>query len=153
MTCEYVPGLSGDEQVTLESRVTRTSVRLWNRARPWGDDGVRFSAEVGAADLRATIHEVTDWTRGNNLAGFLEELAESFTGWEGTRSWQTLDRDLCVDAVFRSGGHVEMTWTIQPWRPSVGRWSASVVVSVEAGEELRCLAADVYRFLHADSDD
>ncbi|MFD4253948.1 DUF6228 family protein [Amycolatopsis thermoflava] len=32
---------------------------------------------------------------------------------------------------------------LAPWRASAGGWSASVVVILEAGEELRRLAADI----------
>ncbi|MFF4361298.1 DUF6228 family protein [Streptomyces sp. NPDC001604] len=68
-------------------------------------------------------------------------------GWDGVRTWQTLDRDLAVSAVFRSGGHVGLTWTLRPWHSFPGSWSASVTIWLEAGEQLAAAASDTRHFL------
>ncbi|MFJ9560202.1 DUF6228 family protein [Streptomyces fuscichromogenes] len=83
----------------------------------------------------------------SDLTAFLEELAADYRGWDGERSWQTNDRDLTVSAVFRSGGHVGLTWTVRPWPRAAGGWSASATTWLEAGEQMTALAADIRRFL------
>jgi hypothetical protein len=97
--------------------------------------------------LRAAGHEVILDVRGDTLTPFLDELATDFAGWRGVRTWESLEHDVKIDAVFRSRGHVELTWTMRPWRPSGGAWQASATTTVEAGEQLRRFSADVYRFL------
>jgi hypothetical protein len=49
--------------------------------------------------------------------------------------------------VFESLGRVELAWTVEPNQ----RWSATVAVTVEAGEQLRRFAFEVERFLNADA--
>jgi hypothetical protein len=134
--------------VELTSAETGTWVRLWNRCLNWGDDVTQVCVEIGAAEMRATAHQVALIPdNGEFLTGYLDELDGDFTGWTGVRTWRTADRDLRLDAEFRSRGHVDVTWTVRPWRGSAGRWQASVVTTMEAGEQLRSLATDMYRFL------
>ncbi|MEU9646840.1 DUF6228 family protein [Streptomyces sp. NPDC048188] len=97
--------------------------------------------------MAARVNEVVAWIWDSDLVPFLEELAADYRGWDGERSWQTNDRDLAVSAVFRSGGHVGLTWTSRPWPKAAGGWSASVTTWLEAGEQMASLAADVRRFL------
>ncbi|MFD9736680.1 DUF6228 family protein [Umezawaea sp. NPDC059074] len=150
MECEYSPDDDGDTAVALECS-SGAWVRLWNRHDPWGDGSVRVCIEIGALGLRALVHDVTVGIWADEFSPFLEEVAESFTGWEGTRTWRSTDSDLEVTAKFRSWGHVDMTWTVAPWRESVGRWNASVVLTLEAGEQMRGFAADVRRFLRPEA--
>ena len=83
----------------------------------------------------------------SDLAPFLEKPAADYRGWDGERSWQTNDRDLAVSAVFRSGGHAGLTWTLRPWPKAAGGWTASVITWLEAGEQMSPFAADVRHFL------
>jgi hypothetical protein len=110
-------------------------------------DCVHYAVELRAPGLTARVNEVVAWVRDSDLAGFLEELAADYRGWDGERSWQTNDRDLTVSAVFRTGGHVGLTWTLRPWPRATGGWSASATTWLEAGEQMTALAADVRRFL------
>lgn len=82
------------------------------------------------------------------LSTFLAHLAEAFTGWENVRTLENLSRDLRIDAEHFSGGYTDLTWTLSS-RPSgwPSKWSASVTMRVEAGEQMRSLAAAMYRFL------
>jgi hypothetical protein len=46
-----------------------------------------------------------------------------------------------ITAVFLSRGHVDMTWVLAPWRMNMD-WRAEVTVrGIQAGEEMRSLAA------------
>ncbi|MEV6481572.1 DUF6228 family protein [Streptomyces sp. NPDC051576] len=110
-------------------------------------DSVHYAVELRAPGLTARVDEVVAWIWDSDLTVFLEELAADYRGWDGARSWYTNDRDLTVSAVFRSGGHVGLTWTVRPWPRAVGGWSASVTTWLEAGEQMTALAADIRRFL------
>lgn len=125
-----------------------TWVRLCHRVDPWNDGSIDVCAQIAAPGLTATLHGVTlSVMGGTDLVPFLDGLATDFTGWDGTRTWTTLDGDLRIDAVFGAGGHVSLIWTLTPWRDRDGTWSASTTVVVEAGEQLSRLAADAHGFL------
>ncbi len=154
MDCVYDADVDGDNAVTLEEPRGGPRIRLWNRTE-LEDNVIQVCAEIavsGATDnLVATAHGVTLAFMGEELTPFFEALAEGFTGWEGVRTWRSLDREVEIGAVFGSGGHVELTCTLRPGSYSLDDlWMASVTVSVEAGEQMRVLAADVRRFLQAD---
>lgn len=110
-------------------------------------DSVHYAVELRAPGLTARVNEVVAWVWDSDLAPFLEEVAADYRGWDGERNWQTNDRDLAVSAVFRSGGHVGLTWTLRPWPKDAGGWSASVTTWLEAGEQMACLASDIRHFL------
>jgi hypothetical protein len=111
------------------------------------EDRVHYAIEACAPGLNAGLDGVPAWNWDVDLAPFLEGLARDFRGWDGERVWQNNDRDLTVTAVVRSGGHDGLTWTLRPWRTSVGSRDASVTTWLEAGEQMSALAADGRHFL------
>ncbi|MFI6944291.1 DUF6228 family protein [Streptomyces sp. NPDC050418] len=125
---------------------TSVSVTFDNRSS-FDADAVHYALALHAPGLTARAAEIVAWIWDADLVTFLEELAADYRGWNGDRSWQTLDRDLTVTAVFRSGGHVGLTWSIRPWRQAAGGWSASVTTWIEAGEQMASMAADIRHFL------
>lgn len=133
--------------VTVRCQNDRSvSVRLCDPSQPDGDR-VQYAVEASAPGLATRVDGVVAWKWGAGLAHFLEELAADFRGWEGPRLWQSGNRDLTISAVFRSGGHVGLTWTLRPWRSATGGWEASVTTWLDAGEQMSALAADVRHFL------
>ncbi|MFF0435506.1 DUF6228 family protein [Streptomyces sp. NPDC004327] len=110
-------------------------------------DAARYAVELRAPGLTARVDDVVAWMSDGDLTSFLEQLAADYRGWDGERNWQSDDRDLAVSAVFRSGGHIGLTWTVRPWRKTAGGWSASVTTWLEAGEQMACLASDLRHFL------
>ncbi|MFJ4839374.1 DUF6228 family protein [Streptomyces sp. NPDC088746] len=110
-------------------------------------DSVHYAVELEAPGLTARVNEVVAWIWDRDLAPFLEGLAADYRGWDGERNWQTIDRDLAVTAVFRSGGYVGLTWTLRPWPTAAGGWAASVTTWLEAGEQMASLASDIRQFL------
>lgn len=113
----------------------------------YDQDSVHYAIEAWAPGLTARVNEVVAWIWDHDLTTFLEELTADYRGWEGERTWHTMDRDLAVSVVFRSGGYVGLTWTIRPWRSAAGDWSTSVTTWLEAGEQMSSLASDVRHFL------
>lgn len=110
-------------------------------------DSVHYAVELQAPGMTARVNEIVVWIWNGDLGPFLEELGADYRGWDGERSWQTNDRDLAVSAAFRSGGNVELTWTLWPWPKIAGGWSASVTTWLEAGEQMARLASDIRHFL------
>jgi hypothetical protein len=139
--------ISEDSDVVIRC-ADRRSVGVRFRDRfAFDADSVHFAVEAWAPGLTARVDEVVIGVWGPDLAPFLEGLAADFRGWEGERTWRTEDRDLSVSAVFRSRGHVGLTWTLRPWPDAARGWSASVTTWLEAGEQMSLLAADLRHFL------
>lgn len=84
--------------------------------------------------------------RGDGLGAFLDELAEDFRGWEGARTWCSLENDLTLSATHGSGGYVHLTWGLHS-RPPADEWCFEITTVHAAGEDLRNLAAGIRAFL------
>lgn len=106
-----------------------------------------FGVEITAERLTASFSIGT--SHGDGLAEFLFGLAQDFRGWQGTRSWRSLENDLTLAAGYESGGHVRLTWTARRfgwnWHEDI-HWSVSVEFVREAGEEMLDLAREVSSF-------
>jgi hypothetical protein len=126
-----------------------TKVHLRAAGRPHFDDLVGFGVEVADQGISAELG-VTTWD-GDGFAGFLTGLAEAFRGWEGARTWRSLDDRLTVAAEHRSRGYVALTWSLNPRDPArPNGWSARVTIVLEAGEAMRRFADHVTDFLDVD---
>ncbi|MFI8103039.1 DUF6228 family protein [Streptomyces sp. NPDC086023] len=139
--------LDDDLSVAVRCRRDASARVRFGGPRAVDADCVHHSVELQAPGLTARVDDVVAWRREDGLAAFLDALAADYRGWDGARTWRTPDRDLAVSAVFGSGGHVGLTWTVRPWRHAAGDWSASVTVWLEAGEQMATLAADIRHLL------
>ena len=147
--CRYDPEAGGAASVVLRS-ASLGYLSFYNRRRP-DHYVIHICVAAAARGMRAELHNVACYDNWH-IADFVEGLAADFSGWGGTRSWHSPDHDLAVTAVHTSGGHVRMTWTLRPWRQSAtGGWSATIETTVAAGEQMRALAGELYRFLDPDS--
>ncbi|WP_218018471.1 DUF6228 family protein [Nocardia amikacinitolerans] len=84
--------------------------------------------------------------RGDGLGAFLASLAEDFRGWDGARTWRSLERDLTLSAEHHPGGYVRLAWGIHD-RSQQGEWHFEATTVHEAGEQMRKLAAEIDAFL------
>jgi hypothetical protein len=82
-------------------------------------------------------------------AGFVAELASSWRGWQGVRRWQSLERELQLDAQHDGRGHVNLGITLRAPGADLDdtRWCARTVFVLEAGEEMTKLAAELANVL------
>ncbi|MFC8074550.1 DUF6228 family protein [Streptomyces sp. NPDC057307] len=138
-----------DEQAGVTIRCQdnpSVGVRFCDRSS-FDEDCVHYAVEAWAPGLTARVGEVVAWVWDSDLVPFLARLAADHRGWDGERTWRNDDRDLAVSAVFRSGGHIGLTWTLRPWPDAAGGWRASVTTWLEAGEQMSSFAADVRHFL------
>lgn len=118
------------------------SVRFsdWARADEYE---AAFTVEAVDAGVRARIERVTV-TVWDAMDDFFDGLARDFRGWRGERVWIT--NQLVVAAVFGSGGHVLLSWTLRSgFAPE--DWTCTVTTVVEAGEGMTAVAAGVREFL------
>ncbi|MBO3742686.1 DUF6228 family protein [Actinoplanes flavus] len=83
--------------------------------------------------------------RETTLAGFLDDLVADWHGWDGSRVWQSMERELTVDARHDRRRHVSLRVTLRPSGPSGddSAWSATAVFVLEAGEEMSRLAGNL----------
>lgn len=132
---------------TVRCMDSDTVVRLGNR-RSMEENCVSYSIEVSAPGLSARIDnaEAPGWQPPPDLPEFLESLAADFHGWPDNRIWHTLDHDLAIRAEFHSGGHVALTWILDPGQGLPNSWQTTVTTWHEAGEQMTALAADVRAF-------
>ncbi|NKX90935.1 DUF6228 family protein [Nocardia coubleae] len=94
--------------------------------------------------LAAELHQVTVSLLGDReLVSFFESLGADFAGCDGVRVWESVDRDLRIEAVFGSRGYVGLTWTLRPWRQADDAWTASTTVVLEAGAQMLQFATDL----------
>lgn len=143
---EYGSIASECPDVTIRCRDDpSTRVRFFDRYFR-GEYETGFAVEVHADGLQARLDsvETSVWDH-EYLTDFLDRLVADFRGWDGERTWST--NDFYLRAVFRSGGHIGLTWTLRPWTTRSDSWEASVTTWVEGGERMAGLAADVRQFL------
>lgn len=118
------------------------AVKLVDRYVP-EPTGVGFGVIALADGLTARVDGEV-WVWQDDLAHFLQGLADDFRGWDGERVWRA--HHLELRARFHSRGHVSLTWTL--WATTTSdTWQASITTWLEAGAQMATLAADVHRFL------
>ena len=131
-----------DDGVEITAGPWRGSVRLRRPDRPWNDLVLDFQCELTDTGLNAAT-----WVRtldGDGIVSWTASLAESFHGWDGVRSWESLEQDLRIDAMHDGLGHVSLRFVIRgPRGYEPGAWEASVMVTLDAGEDMRSLVAEL----------
>ncbi|MFB9907104.1 DUF6228 family protein [Allokutzneria oryzae] len=149
MSCEHGWAFPEVETTCLddtEVRLGRLRFAERHLAADRRDERLFFLAEIVAPGLHVRLEGVTNLVDGTALPRFLDGL--DFRGWEGEKRWRSADRDIAVAARWGSRGHIELEWTLRPWRRSVtGEWSASVVTDIEAGAAKDAFAAELNNFL------
>ncbi|GAB1645347.1 DUF6228 family protein [Krasilnikovia sp. MM14-A1259] len=110
------------------------------------DDGVRAAT---TAKIEGVIANPA-----NTLPAFMNGLATDWRGWEGVRTWHSMESHLVVDARHDGRGHVSLRVSLRAPGPSWddAAWSASAMLVLEAGEEMTRAAADLTHFLRWERD-
>ncbi|WP_307089750.1 DUF6228 family protein [Arthrobacter sp. B2I5] len=113
-----------------------------------GTDGIPFNmvvaVELGAltAGREVASHYATGF---DDLALFFADLAETWRGWNGTRNYESMERDFLLEAT-HTGSHVELHFTLQDPESS-SAWSLRGKLTLDAGEELSRASGDVQDLL------
>ncbi|GLY94555.1 DUF6228 family protein [Actinoplanes sp. NBRC 103695] len=105
-------------------------------------DGAGFAVEAVAPGLRLELDavEISSWDE-QWLPDFFAGLASGYAGWSGVKEWRVAY--LAVGATFHRGGHVALRWELRPWLSMADSWEGALTTWVEAGEQMRRLAADL----------
>ncbi|ASW54873.1 DUF6228 family protein [Plantactinospora sp. KBS50] len=131
-----------DDGVEISAEPGRGSVRLHCPHRPWDDLVLDLRCELDDVGVDAVTSVRT--LDGDGIVAWADSLAESFHGWDGVRTWQSLERDLRIDATHDGRGHVSLRFVIRgPQGYEPGAWEASVVVTLDSGEDMRRLVAEL----------
>lgn len=128
----------------LIGRGTPTAL-LRSVSRAESDDpyaGSSFVVELhsdGLDAIRSVFMFSFDW---DALANLFSDLANSWEGWEGEKSWESTEHDLTITAVSDSLGHCLLTFTLRDgpnytWKTVVGGFV------IDAGEDMATVASDI----------
>jgi Family of unknown function (DUF6228) len=131
-----------DDGVEITAESGRASVRLRSAGRPWSDEVLDLQCELADDGVNAA-----SWVRtlnGDGIVSWAADLAESYRGWDGVRTWESLEHDLRIDAIHDGRGHVSLRFVIRgPRGYEPGAWEASVMVTLDAGEDMRSLFVEL----------
>ena len=120
---------------------------------PYGDGYVaRLHVELRDEGLQAqTTATIDGYPAGSagDLAAFMQQLANDWRGWPGRRFWHALEREMTIEATHDARGYVTLEVTVRRHRDSYANdaWSATIVLTLEAGEQMTALARDVRALL------
>ncbi|MDQ0753861.1 hypothetical protein QF034_008092 [Streptomyces africanus] len=110
------------------------------------DDPMRdFIVTAHSEAVRIEV-SVRTWS-GDGLDVFLAELAEEFRGWNGPRTWRSLERDLTLSAE-HVGSRVRLTWGLHDRFPD-DDWRFEATTDHSPGEDMRNLAIEMRSFLES----
>jgi hypothetical protein len=118
--------------------------------RPYGDEPT-LDFIVRARGRWVSVETLVRTWDGDGLDAFLSGLVEDFRGWEGVRTWHSLEYDLTLSAEHRSGGHVHLTWGIHDRAPAEV-WHFETTTVHAAGEDMQHLADEVRALLAGEAE-
>ncbi|MGC1211525.1 MAG: DUF6228 family protein [Micromonospora sp.] len=131
-----------DDGVEIFAEAGSAAVRLRSAERPWDDEVLDLRCELADDGVSAVT-----WVRtlhGDGIVSWAADLAESYQGWDGVRGWESLENDLRIDATHDRRGHVSLRFVIRgPRGYDPGGREASVMVVLDAGEDMRRLVAEL----------
>jgi hypothetical protein len=93
------------------------------------------------ASRRVWAHYATGF---DELVAFFNGLAADLRGWQGERTYESLEHDLRLTAIH--DGHVRLLVELQE-TAGLDEWSATGVVQLDPGEEMTRAAEDVAALL------
>ena len=127
----------------------KATVRFSDIGDPFSDgyDFRDFTVELEDAGLSART-AVRTILGQSCLTAFLAEVAESWRGWDGTKTWRSLEGDLHLRVEHDGVGAVTFEFEVRD-SPYDDRWTASVCISLHAGQELIDFCAAVDGFLNS----
>ena len=111
----------------------------------WADDAVDpygaggFSVEARAEGVVATVDVFMLTFAWAELVAWFDELAAAWRGFDGVRTWRSIEGHLAIEASVDPLGHVSLSFRLTggPWSTwDLGLWG----IAVDAGEDLAELA-------------
>lgn len=125
---------------------------------------VNTNAEVVFSDLdgefvsvavrgpgRSATKEVSLYTDPLGIANLLQSAANDWSGWDGTKTWSSLERDFKIELSCKRSGHVNLTVTLDSEMGGADPWFVRSTIGLEAGQ-LSHIAKLAARFFRATPD-
>lgn len=113
--------------------------------RSLGDDpynGSSFAAELHDDGLQVIQSVYVFNFCWNALAAFFHDLADSWRGWDGEKSWHSIEHHLTITATSDPLGHCNLEFTLQH-SPNFS-WTVTVDgFRIDAGEDMAATAREV----------
>lgn len=135
-----------DDGIEIVADADGARVRLLAPQRPFADEFLDFRVELRDLGLNAATGVRT--IGGDGLVSWTRMLADSFAGWDGEQSWESLERDARIHARHDGRGHVTLRFVIRgPRVYDEAAWEASVSVNLDAGEDMSGLAREIEAFV------
>jgi hypothetical protein len=132
-----VNGVDDDPSVEIPSCDGRRSLRFHSRR------GDYFDASVEGDGPRASVR-VWGYTDCDFLVDLFESLARDWRGWEGERSWSSIEGEFSIAAGTTKAGHVTLALTLRH-NDFKDHWRLDVSVFTEAGQ-LERIAREIATF-------
>lgn len=129
---------------------SETTVTLRDVEHQDAAGSVRFLIVLESPGLRAAAPVSTYESADHGLAAFIETLAVQWRGWSGVQTWDP-HGTLSVEARHDDRGYAHVRFTLCEHREPHG-WTASIEISLTAGEELPGTAAALKALLHPSDD-
>ena len=99
-----------------------------------------IQASLRLGDLSAEVTVSRNYANGfADLVAYFDGLERDWRGWSGVRKWQSSDRALTIEA--RHDGHIQFEFRLE----RAMCWTASGELTVEPGEQLSQVAAELRR--------
>ena len=140
-----------DERVDVEDDrfviAPEGSPQRWVLGRPLdpcGDGYVhRVFVEVSDDGSAASGWATLEGQGPRTLRDFLMWLEQGWRGWPGARTWTAMEREMTLEATHDGARHVQIAVTLRRAQRAhdPDAWSARIVLTLEAGEQLRELAS------------
>jgi hypothetical protein len=129
------------EQVTIKSVRDGKKIEL-----SWPDPRESFAShiKVRVVGLGVDVSADVDLYTSEPLPKFFENLANSWTGWEGERRWTSLEEELKLSASIDRTGHVTIRVGLMSGHHMYA-WRLETAVELESGQ-LEALAKDMALF-------
>jgi len=115
-----------------------------------GDDGelwwVPVTLELDGLKAEKTVnaHYATCF---DELIGYLEDLAANWSGWDGTKGYESLEHDLVLKARHDGYGHVAIQVTLSKMDGSADEWECTGRVTTEPGAQMAEVAESARQLL------
>ncbi|MDJ0953214.1 MAG: DUF6228 family protein [Acidimicrobiia bacterium] len=113
---------------------------------PYGGGGFVFGLNADGLQIERRVFMFSfDW---DALIAFFSDLADSWQGWDGHKSWHSIEHDLSIAATADGGRHVNLEFTVRDGPH--GSWSVTAgEFSIDAGEDMTTAARNIRAWIHA----
>lgn len=111
-------------------------------AKPGGSESYRVTLRENEFEVSGRVYAFDPLDKG--LSKFFAELAEQWTGWDGSKTWTSLEGEFKLECLHDRVGHVTTTATLRSNAYGHG-WTGQIRFDIAAGQ-LEDIAAGVKRF-------